>query len=125
MAVTGINLLHLYEELSAVHLRLVGVSIEHVSWDDFIRRYDKPGTLFYCEPPYYKSPVYVHNLELSDYQKMASVLAGIKSRFILRINDHPDIWVVFKWFKIKPVKLKYMVSKGKQATGRKLLVTNY
>ncbi len=36
---------------------LVGVSIEHLSWNDFIKRYDKPGTLFYCDPPYYKSPV--------------------------------------------------------------------
>ena len=120
-----INLLRMEEELSAVHLRLVGVHIEHLSWDDFILRYDKPGTLFYCDPPYYKAPSYAHNLELSDYQQMASLLSGIKSRFILSINDHPDIREVFKKFKIKPVSLKYTVSKGKQTTGRELLITNY
>jgi DNA adenine methylase len=120
-----INLVRLEEELSAVHLRLVGVSIEHLAWDDFIKRYDKPGTLFYCDPPYYKAPFYAHNLELADYEKMATVLAGIHSRFILSINDHPDIREVFKGFTIKPVTLNYSVSKGKQTLGKELLVTNY
>jgi len=119
-----INLLRLEEELSAVHLRLVGVTIEHLHWEDFIRRYDKPGTLFYCDPPYYKKPFYAHNLELKDFQRMAEVLAGIKSRFILSINDHPDIRDVFKEFKIRPVSLKYTVSKGKQIKGKELVVAN-
>jgi DNA adenine methylase len=120
-----INLLRIEKELSAVHLRLVGVSIEHLAWDDFIKRYDKPGTLFYCDPPYYKAPFYNHNLKLADYQLMASVLAGIKSRFILSINDHPEIRKVFGEFEIKPVKLNYTVSKGKQVEGKELLIKNY
>jgi DNA adenine methylase len=120
-----INLLRLEEELSAVHLRLVGVTIEHLPWEDFIRRYDKPGTLFYCDPPYSKKPFYAHNLELEDYQRMASVLAGIKSQFILSINDHPDIREVFKEFKVRAVSLKYTVSKGRQTKGRELMITNY
>ena len=120
-----INLLRLEEELSAVHLRLVRVSIEHLTWEKFISRYDKPETLFYCDPPYYKCPFYAHNLELADFKKMASVLAGIKSRFILSINDHPDIREVFKEFGVKPVSLNYTVSKGKHTTGRELLITNY
>ena len=120
-----INLLRMEEELSAVHLRLVGVTIEHLPWGDFIRRYDKPGTLFYCDPPYYKAPFYEHNLELSDYQQMADTLAGIQSRFILSINDHPEIREVFGGFEIRPVGLKYTVSKGKQTNGRELLVSNF
>jgi DNA adenine methylase len=119
-----INLLRIEEELSAVHLRLVGVTIEHLPWEDFIRRYDKPGTLFYCDPPYYKAPFYEHNLELSDYQQMARVLSGIGSRFILSINDHPEIRKVFKCFEIRPVSLKYTVARGKQKTGKELLVNN-
>jgi hypothetical protein len=27
-------------------LRLAGVSIEHLAWDEFIKRYDKAGTFF-------------------------------------------------------------------------------
>jgi DNA adenine methylase len=49
---------------------------------------------------------------------MASVLAGIKSRFIRSISDHPEIREVFRGLRIKPVTLKYSVSKEKQTTGR-------
>lgn len=117
-----INLLRVEEELSTVHLRLIGVTIEHLPWDDFIQRYDKPGTLFYCDPPYYKAPFYNHNLELDDYQRMAVVLADIRSSFILSINDHPEIRDIFRDFEIQPVSLNYTVSKGKQTKGRELIV---
>lgn len=40
-----INLLRMEEDLSAVHLRLVGVSMEHLSWEDFVERYDKSGSM--------------------------------------------------------------------------------
>ncbi len=119
-----INLLRIEEELSEVHLRLTGVTIEHLSWEDFINRYDKPSTLFYCDPPYYKAPFYKHNLEMADYQRMADVLAGIKSRFILSINDHPEIREVSSRFDIRPVTLNYSASKGKQTVGRELLIRN-
>ena len=117
------NLRCLEEELSGTYLRLVGVSFEHPSRDDFFKRNDKPGTLFYCDPPYYKSPVYTHNLELAEYQQMATVLAVINSRFILGTNGHADIREMFKGFKVRQVRLKYTVSKGKQNRGRKLLIT--
>jgi hypothetical protein len=41
--------------LEAAHERLTGVVIEHLPWSDFITRYDRPGTLFYLDPPYYGS----------------------------------------------------------------------
>ncbi|BBO75548.1 hypothetical protein DSCW_29650 [Desulfosarcina widdelii] len=68
---------------------------------------------------------YEHNLELADYKRMAVVLAGISSRFIISINDHPDIREVFNNFEIKSMSLKYTVSKDKQTTGKKLLVSNF
>lgn len=120
-----INLLRIEEELSEVHLRLATVSIENLPWHEFIQRYDKPKTIFYLDPPYYKLPYYKHNLELEDYQHIAQILSNIKTRFILSLNDHPDIRKTFKNFNIKPVTIKYSVSKGKQIAGKELLITNY
>lgn len=120
-----INLLRMEEELSEVHLRLVTVAIENLPWHEFILRYDRTKTFFYLDPPYYKLPYYQHNLKLEDYQKMAQTLSDIKSEFILSLNDHPDIRETFKGFNIKPVELKYSVSKGKQTIGRELLITNF
>jgi DNA adenine methylase len=120
-----INLLRIEEELSEVHLRLTHVTIENLPWQDFLKRYDRQKTFFYLDPPYYKAPFYEHNLELKDYKQMAEILPGIKSKFILSINDHPHIRDTFKAFNIKPVTLKYSVAKDKSTVGKELLVTNF
>lgn len=39
--------------LEQVHERLSGVVIERMQYLDFITRYDRPGTLFYLDPPYW------------------------------------------------------------------------
>ncbi len=43
--------------LEAVHERLAPVTIERLPWADFVRRYDRPGTLFYLDPPYLAASV--------------------------------------------------------------------
>lgn len=120
-----INLLRMEEELSGVHLRLARVTIENLPWDSFIAKYDRPNTLFYYDPPYYKAPFYKHNMELTDYKQMAAILAKLKGYFILSINDFPEIRGIFNGFNIKAVKLNYSVAKDKQTVGRELLITNY
>ena len=121
-----INLVRMEEELSAVHLRLVNVVIENLSWEKFVKVYDRPKTFFYLDPPYYNKPCYKHNFEsLDDFKNLADVLGRIKGRFLLSINDHPDIREVFKGFQIKPVSLKYTASKGGNVEGKELLIANY
>lgn len=120
-----INLLRLEEELSAVHLRLARVTIENLPWQAFLTRYDKSQTFFYLDPPYYRAPYYRHNLELEDYQEMAGILAGLKARFILSINDLPEMRKAFKAFKAKPVTLKYTTGKETWSEGKELLVSNF
>jgi len=120
-----INLLRIEEELSEVHLRLAQVTIENLPWQDFLARYDRVETFFYLDPPYHKAPYYNHNLVLEDYQEMAEILDKIKGRFILSINDHPEMREVFKRFKIKQASLKYSVSKGPLKEAKELLVSNF
>ena len=48
-----LNLLRIEEELSAAHLRLSRTYIEHLPWEECIRRYDRPHSLFYLDPPYW------------------------------------------------------------------------
>lgn len=120
-----INLLRIEQEMSDIHLRLARVTIEHLPYQAFIRKYDRQTTLFYLDPPYFKAPYYEHNLELEDFEQMAELLASVKAKFILSINDHQEMRRVFKPFNIKPVALNYTVAKAKQSVGKELLVTNY
>ena len=121
-----INLLRLEEELSAVHLRLSTVVIENLPYQDFIKRYDCKDTFFFCDPPYHKLPYYKHNMVLKDYEAMSESLSKIQGKFILSINDHPEMRKAFNNFNIKQVSLLYTVGgQGKQKQGKELLITNY
>ena len=121
----AINLLRIEEELSEVHLRLATVVIENLPALEFIRRCDNDKTLFYCDPPYHKCPYYEHNMTLEDYVELAGQLKNIKGKFILSINDHPDMRETFGAFNIKPVSLKYTTGVGEATNGKELIVTNY
>jgi DNA adenine methylase len=59
---------------------------------------------------------------LDDYTALAKTLSSIKSKFILSINDHPDMREVFKNFKIQPVSLLYSVGQ-KPKKAKELIIT--
>ena len=120
-----INLLRIEEELSEVHLRLARIQIENLPWQDFIKRYGRKDTFLYLDPPYYKAPFYNHNLDLADYREMAEIIAGVKSNFILSINDLPEIREIFSGLRIRPVELRYSVSRGKSTKGKELLISGF
>ncbi|MCP4110012.1 MAG: DNA adenine methylase [Desulfobacteraceae bacterium] len=121
-----INLMRLEEKLSEVHLRMSKVTVENLTYQNFIPRYDRKGTFFYIDPPYYKAPYYKHNLlELSEFEEMAPILKKCKGQFILSINDVPEIRKAFNKFKIKPIKLTYTAPSGKGTVGKELLISNF
>jgi DNA adenine methylase len=121
-----INLLRLEEEMSDIHLRLVNVLIENLDYSELLKKYDKPETFFYLDPPYYKSPVYVHNFTaLSDFKALSDALKLVNGKFILSLNDHADIREVFSDFNIKPVAVAYSVNSKKSTIGKELLISNF
>jgi DNA adenine methylase len=120
-----INLIRMEEELSAVHMRLASVVIENMHWLDFVRKYDRATTFFYLDPPYYKLPFYNFNLiTLDEYREMAAILKNVFGKFILSINDVPEMRETFKNFRISKYAVPY--STGTHRTkGRELLIRNF
>jgi DNA adenine methylase len=45
----------------------------------------------------------------ADFARMADQLAGIKGRFLLSINDVPEIRALFCQFEIEEVKVSYTI----------------
>ena len=111
--------------MSAVPLRFSRIHIEHLSWQEFVKRYDRLQTFFYMDPPYYLAPYYKHNMDLPDYEEMASLLAGIQGKFLLSINDTPEMREVFQAFTVEPVTLRYTVAREAATTGKELLIRNF
>lgn len=110
-----INLLRLEEELSAAHLRLHGVVIECLSWQDCVRRYDAPHTLFLLDPPYWKTEGYGQPFGIEQYEQLAEVMASLQGRAILTINDHPTMRKLFDRFKGRTVPIKYTIGGGQRS----------
>ena len=103
--------------LEDLHARLAGVVIECLPWADFIRRYDRPATLFYCDPPYWGCEDDYGKAMFSreDFTALSEALRGLKGRFILSINDVPKIRALFAWADIEAVETTYTVGGGKKA----------
>ena len=124
------NLTTLEPMLEDLHSRLAGVVIECLDWSDFIPRYDSAGTLFYLDPPYWgcETDYGKAMFERADFQRMATLLAGIKGRFILSLNDLPEVRETFAGFKIEAVRTTYTIGgpRGDQAGSRaELLISNW
>lgn len=122
-----LNLLRLEEDLSAVHLRLHQVTIEHLDWAACIERYDRPHTLFYLDPPYYGTEGYGVDFGLEQYGRMAELLRSMKGKAAVSVNDIPAMRQAFKGLTMKRLAIKYTV--GASGAGRKergeLLIMNF
>lgn len=104
--------------------RLSTVTIEHLDWASFITKFDAADTLFYCDPPYYGvEHYYGRNLfARADFQRLAATLQAIKGRFILSINDHPEIRRLFRWARIERAAVTYRIKEVKAV--HELIITS-
>lgn len=123
------NLARLRASLVAIRDRLQPVVIERLPYGDFIRRYDRPGMLFYLDPPYwncegdYGPGVFARE----DFERLSAQLGQIRGKFILSINDTPGARAVFSSFPMQRVEVTYTVSTAATGKGKKvgeLLISN-
>lgn len=112
--------------LEELHERLAGVIVERLPYGELIARYDSPKTLFYLDPPYfggeadYGPGVFAR----SDFARLAIQLGKISGRFILSINDTPEIRATFADFEIEAVETTYTVSGAGAQVAKELIVRN-
>lgn len=112
------NLTTLEPMLEDLHSRLAGVVIECLDFEAFIRRYDGPGTVFYLDPPYWGAEGDYGKALFSrqDFQRLAEVLTGVKGRFLMSINDVPEIRGLFDWAGMEEVTTSYSIAGRGQVT---------
>ncbi|WP_208728339.1 DNA adenine methylase [Oceanidesulfovibrio indonesiensis] len=122
-----LNLLRMEEELSAAHLRLARVLVERLPFDEVIRKYDRPGTVFYVDPPYVGTEnVYGKGLfSKDDHARLAEVLKSIQGRFILSQADTPLIRELYNGLPIEPVTVRYSCGKENGTKAKEVLVGNF
>ena len=131
IATTGqprLNLLRIEEELSAVHLRLSRVYVENRHYEKLIPQFDKPDTLFYVDPPYHGCENYYGDdvFYRSDFEKLRDVLVGIKGKFIMSMNDVPEIRKLYCRFHVETIGTTYSAGGAdKKKKVSELLIMNF
>ncbi|WP_422058598.1 DNA adenine methylase [Sphingomonas sp.] len=119
------NPARLIDQLAALHDRLARVTIERLPYADFIRRYDAPETLFYLDPPYFgcEGDYGPGVFSAADFEQLAELLAGISGRFILSINDAPEIRCAFHRFAIGTADTCWTIGAGEAKRVTELIIT--
>jgi DNA adenine methylase len=121
-----LNLLRIEEDLSQAYLRLAHATIEHLPWQECIRRYDRPHTLFYCDPPYWGTEGYDVEFGLEQYDAMAELARTIQGKMVISVNDIPEMRRAFKGLAIETADITYRVGgSGRAGKTGELIITNY
>jgi DNA adenine methylase len=121
----GFNLSKLPELIEKTHRRLERVQIECLPYEEILKRFDRPATLFYLDPPYFGRKLYRYNFTTGDFEKLAERLRDLQGKFVLSLNDTPEVRALFRHFVIRKVELAYSAQKHAGRTYGEVLITNF
>lgn len=119
------NLTGLPELIENAHKRLERVQLECAPYEEVLRRFDRPTTLFYLDPPYYGRKLYRHNLDEADFATLADQLGKLKGTFVVSLNDVPEVRELFRDFYIQGVELHYTSQKAAGRRYKEVIITNF
>lgn len=123
------NISKLEPMLADIHDRLAGVVIEQLPYEVFLARYDRPGMLFYLDPPYFgcEGDYGAGTFDRADFARLAAALAQARGKFILSINDRPEIRACFAAFEMREVETTWTIGTADKRAGKvsELLISNF
>lgn len=115
------------KDLIDIHKRLANVWIENLPYERVIEKFDDKNSFFYVDPPYYNGETNYGKgiFSKSDWTKLRDILLDVRGKFLLSINDTPEIRELFKDFTVKEVAFNYSLQKGERPKVQELLYYNY
>ncbi|NBV95853.1 MAG: DNA adenine methylase, partial [Actinobacteria bacterium] len=81
---------------------LKGVSLETKDYANIIKQHDAPDTFFFIDPPYENTSASLGYAEDKgfDFERLRQTLEKVKGKFMVTLNDSPNIRKIFQQFKI-------------------------
>jgi DNA adenine methylase len=114
------------EIIERTHKRLERVQIESLPYEKILEKYDRPTTLFYLDPPYWERVLYKVNFSESDFRGLEQRLRAIQGKFLLSLDDRPEVRELFKKFRFDQVELAYTAKRNVKGNRTKeLLIRNF
>lgn len=126
-AITGKPKQQIYKDLKDIRERLKNTYVENLDFSKLIEKYDREGTFFFCDPPYFETAGYKSNFGEKEHLQLRDILKNIKGKFLLTINDHVKVREWYKDFNILEVEVNYSVSRSESSRGKykELIITNF
>ena len=81
--------------------------------------------MYYLDPPYWGRKLYRHNFSRADFEELERRLHQIKGKFILSLDDHPEVRKLFANWRLAPVDIAYTAQRQTGKRYRELLITNF
>ena len=96
-------------------------------YKNIIKKYDGKDSFMFLDPPYEKSKE-LYKQSFINYEEMRDLLKNVKGKFLLTINDSPEIRKVFSGFKMTAIDVKGQSHREKgigSGVRKELIVKNY
>ncbi len=91
------DLRRFYGQIYTAHDRLSDVLLENKDFEGILQQYDKPGTFFYLDPPYYMAEdCYAVSFQNEDHHRLYELLHNTQSKWLLSYNDDPFVRELYK-----------------------------
>ena len=113
------------EVIEKAHQRLARVHIECLPYGEILKRFDRSSTFFYLDPPYWGRNLYRFNFTPEDFAELAERLGSLKGKFVLSINDVPEIRKLFGSFRLREIEFHYSAQPKAGKRYRELLISNF
>ena len=113
------------EVIEQTHRRLQRVQIESLPYERVLEKYDRPTTMFYLDPAYWGPKLYKFNFTEADVTVLADRLSKLEGKFILSLNDRPEVRHTFAAFEIERTELAYTAQAKPGRRYGELLITNF
>jgi len=117
-----------WEKIEWLNDRLDRVAIENLDWKECLSKYDREGTVFFCDPPYLDTEGGGSSYDAFDeeeHRKLAESLKGLEGEFVLTVNADPLFEDLYEEQTVRPFSQSYRIDGGTQdEEAEQLLITS-
>lgn len=108
--------------------RMANTVVENQDFETLIKHYDRPDTLFYCDPPYFSTEdMYEVGFCRDDHVRLRDTLKAVKGKFLLSYNDCPEVRKLYEGFSLFDFSRVHSMAQRYEAGKefKELLIGNY
>lgn len=107
------------------HERLQGVQIECLPYEQVLKKYDSEKTFHFLDPPYWERKLYAFNFTRTDFEQLADRLTSIQGKFLMTLDDRPEIRQIFSAFQFRAFQISYSSQRKSGRKFNEVLISNF